>query len=101
MVDLSQASVIEYVTFKINDGITQANFIKAANESEMALKTITGFIHRSIALQENGTWIEVVFWENKQVAIDGLNIFLEHEQSKNFLNFIDNESIKIEYSQLQ
>lgn len=100
-VSINKASVIEYVTFTIKPGVVQNDFLEAAKSTDVILEGIKGFSHRFISLQENGVWTETVFWENLELAKIGLSLFLEHPDSKQFLDIIVDDSVKIQYSHIQ
>lgn len=99
-IHIEKATLIEYVTFISKDGIEDKDLKKAIFDTDTVLNNIKGFIQRDIGKQENGIWVEVVYWENKELAEKGLEEFLNHPISKLLLTLIDSDSIKIEYSNI-
>lgn len=97
----SEPKVIEYVTFLAKDSVSDDNLLKSAKQTDSVLEEIPGFINHYLAKQDNGTWVEVVFWESKAFATDGLEVFLKHPLSEIFLNNIKEGSVKIEYSNVK
>ena len=100
MVDLSKAVVTEYVTFKTKEGVDEQTFTQAAFGTDAILNATEGFIHRYLARQEDGTWTEVVFWEDLDQAKEGLQQFLVHPDAATFLGHIEEGSVSIEYATL-
>lgn len=100
IIQIQSATLVEYVTFTAKEGVTQQEMLIASKSTDTVLKAIKGFKHRFISLQENNTWVEIVFWESKKDAVKGLNVFLEHSKSKFFLSKIKEGSVKIEYSEI-
>ncbi len=100
LVQIKNAALVEYVTFLAKEGVSKEEMLKAAKSTDAILNNIKGFKHRFISIQENNTWVEVVFWESKKHADDGLKVFLAHPKAKVFLDKIKEGSVKIEYSEI-
>ncbi len=99
-VQIKNAAVVEYVTFLAKEGVNKQEMLTAAKNTDTVLMQTKGFKHRFITLQENNIWVEIVFWESKILAEQGLNTFLEHPKSKIFLDKIKEGSVKITYSNI-
>ena len=100
--DLSRATVIEYVTFKAVDGINQKELADVASAVNTNLfNNYRGFIERTISLQDDGTWVEVVFWENMASAKEGLDKFLLDPLNAQFLSMVNPNSVVLTYSEVQ
>lgn len=99
-INLAQVNIVEYVTFLAKPGISKETILQAVRQTDDILKETPGFIHRFLAYQESGIWVEVVLWENKSFAEKGLQLFLNHPKSSSFLNKILDGSVKIEYSEV-
>ncbi|MCF6326370.1 MAG: hypothetical protein L3J21_03645 [Devosiaceae bacterium] len=56
--------VIEVVTFKLNKGVSEYEFLKAVSASSEFIKTLDGFILRRLSCDDGGNWLEHVEWEN-------------------------------------
>ncbi|PVZ70167.1 hypothetical protein [Pelagibaculum spongiae] len=97
--DLSKAKIVEYVTFELLDSSSETLFAKAANEVNHNLKeNYPGFIDRTISQQDNGTWIEVVFWVDKESAKKALDKFVLDPKNKLFLSLVKADSLTLTYS---
>ena len=57
--------IIELVTFKTKDGITAEQVIKAAEEANAFFENREGFISRNLCRMDDGTWYDILFWENQ------------------------------------
>ncbi len=97
---LENPNVIEYVTFKQLNTASSAELMQKAVATDAILDEIDGYIKRYISRQDNGTWVEVVFWRDMDAAKIGLDAFLAHPDSKPFLDLIAPDSVVIEYSQV-
>ncbi len=98
--NLEEATVIEYVSFETKEGIAKETILKALKDTDTVLQEIDGFVYRFIALQENNTWVEVVYWKSKPLAEAGLQKFLGNPISKKLLEMLKEGSVKIQYSEI-
>ncbi|NVO57033.1 hypothetical protein HW561_14655 [Rhodobacteraceae bacterium B1Z28] len=101
--DLSKAGTIEYVTFKAKDGVTVEAMSEAAAGGTVnanLTENYAGFVDRHVALQADGVWIEVVYWESEEVGRAALEKFVADPVNKAFLDLVDVDSVTITYSDM-
>ncbi len=60
--------VAEIVTFKLNDGVTDAVFVKAAEGTESFVSAAPGFITRWLSKGDDGSWTDYVMWADLESA---------------------------------
>ncbi len=60
---------IEVVIFKTKPGISQEQARKALESLNDHVKKFDGFMGRKISVDENGHWMDLVYWESKSVAL--------------------------------
>lgn len=100
--DLSKAGTIEYVTFKAAEGVSSENLSKAAVAiNDNMAKGYPGFVDRYVSLQDDGTWVEVVYWEDLKSAKSGLDKFLKDPVNAEFLGLVNPDSVVLTYSTIQ
>jgi hypothetical protein len=65
-----QSKVIEQVTYQLADGVSESEFLIAADQSDEWLRACAGFIERRLGKQP-GTdrWLDLVFWETLESAL--------------------------------
>jgi hypothetical protein len=56
---------IELLTFKTPNGITPEQVVKAVEETYVFLINQEGLISRQLCRKDDGTWHDVLFWENQ------------------------------------
>lgn len=56
---------IETVQFKLQENVEELNFVAEIEKTKPLISEIDGFVKRSIAKGENGTWIDVLEWESE------------------------------------
>jgi len=98
---LEHATIIEYVTFEVHQDVKKETLIQAISETDTVLASTEGYIHRFLALQEKGTWTEVVFWRDKAAAEAGLQKFINAKEAQHLFSLINKDSITITYSLIQ
>ncbi len=98
--DIEQAGIIEYVTFASNSGVSPEALKEGVEKTDVVLDSIDGFLKRFFAQQDDGLWVEVVFWRDKKAAEAGLEIFLKDPRSQALLQLIENSSVSITYSKV-
>ncbi len=100
--DIGRAEVIEYVTFKALDGVDKQELAGIAIAVNANLQeNYPGFVERTVSLQDDGTWVEVVFWEDMPSAKAALDKFLADPLNKTFLSMVNPDSVVLTYSTLQ
>jgi hypothetical protein len=93
--------VIETVTFRLMDGVSQEQFLEAARHATAFMIARPGFLRRRLSCEGSGTWIEHVEWASMadakaaaaEIGRDGL--------ARAFVRAIDGPSVKITHSELK
>ncbi len=101
--DLNKANAIEYVTFKAKEGVSVEAMSEAAAGGTVNTNLTAnydGFIDRHVALQADGVWIEVVYWESEEQGRAALDKFVADPVNKPFLDLVDVDSVIITYSDI-
>jgi len=63
---MDKATIIEIVLFKTNDGVNFEEFKLEMAKYNDFLSTQAGFISREIAVSEDGQFLDVTHWADKQ-----------------------------------
>lgn len=101
--DLTKAGTIEYVTFKAKEGVTVEAMSAAAAGGTVNANlhaNYEGFVDRHVALQADGVWIEVVYWESEEAGRAALDKFVADPVNKPFLDLVNVDSVSITYSDI-
>ena len=98
----SESSVVEITSFRIKNNVEKEKFIEVAKKMEEEfLKNQNGYISRTLSVDENEQWIDIVFWRSKK---DHLNALSESEKSQYalpFINAIDFETVEMKLNQIK
>lgn len=93
--------VIETVTFRLMDGVSQEHFLEAAQQATAFMTARPGFLRRRLSCEQNGTWIEHVEWASMADAKAAAAEIGKDEQARTFVRAIKGASVKITHSELK
>ena len=88
----------EIVVFRLQPTITQADFLKAVDETTDLLKTQHGFISRNVSLTDSGEWLDILSWESIEDAKAAVTIFQTEPAGKHFSEYMDPHQIQVFYA---
>ena len=60
--------VAEIVTYRLNEGVSQADHLAAADATRAYLKDTGAVISRSLSVDENGLWTDYIVWTSHTAA---------------------------------
>jgi len=61
--------VAEIVTFKLVDGVSDAEFVEISKASEDFVSAAPGFISRQLSKGDDGVWTDYVLWQDMDSAL--------------------------------
>ncbi len=91
------SATIEMVSFKLSDGVTSSVFLQASESVDRWVAKQEGFEYRALAQQEDGTWVDIVFWQNAQNAQQAGEAFMAAQECKALMGCIDKESVVMQH----
>jgi len=92
--------VIEIVTFKLADGVSEAEFLKTVPASNDFLNTMDGFVSRRLSRDDEGTWMEHIEWKTLAAATTASEAFMKQASLKPMMQAIDGANAKMSHNQL-
>lgn len=97
-VTLQNVGIVEITTFKLNAGVSEAAFLKAAETLQSTfLNEQEGFIQRTITQGEEGVWTDIVFWTNKAAVTKAMQAAQTSEEAAPFMQMIDPTTVKMNF----
>lgn len=92
--DITDAGVVEIVTFTLKDGVTAEDFavLDRAVEDQHVSKQ-PGFVARHAAAGEKGDWLVVVYWETTDAADASMNSFMDAPAAAAFVAKLDTNTM--------
>lgn len=92
--------IVEVVSFKLNDGVSETDFLKTIPPTSKFIMSLDGFISRRLSCDDSGTWLEHVEWENMDKAKAASDAFMKEEGLMPMMQAIDEKSIKMAHNRL-
>lgn len=89
--------VIEIVRFHLDKDASVEEFMASDPDMNQFLSNQEGMIHRSLCQQEDGSFIDIVHWNNLASAQKAQQAFYETQLCKTIGLSIDVDSIHMEY----
>lgn len=89
--------VVEVVTFKVNNGVTETQLVNAANLITPDLKKTNGFKSRSLSHDKEGKWVDIVFWSGLKPALLASESMMKNEAALKFFALIDQSNMSIHH----
>ena len=92
-------NIIEMVTFRVKNEISESKFLKSSNNFEKALKRdIEGFVKRSLTKEhKQNRWIELIWWDSMESAKLALKKVPQTLEFIEYCNFLEEDESEIIY----
>ncbi|MEM6636470.1 MAG: hypothetical protein AAF667_11320 [Pseudomonadota bacterium] len=98
--DVTARPVAEIVTFRLADGVTEAQFLAAAALSHGFLQRQPGFIRRRMSRADNDQWTDYVEWRGMGDAEAAGAALMETPAMEPFLQALDPASVRLRHETL-
>jgi hypothetical protein len=94
---ITTGEVLEMVSFRLADHVTEEHFLAAAEASNGALITLPGFLGRRLIKTSEGDWLDIAEWRNEAAARAAGKVFHQLSRAQIFCSMIDASSIKVSH----
>ncbi len=95
----ADAPTIETVTFKLQPGIEETEFVEAAKATEALLERKGARIERRMLIRdEEGLWTDVVHWQSEMQAKAMAVSLMEEPEFAKMMPMIDPETVTMRHS---
>lgn len=92
--------VIEYVTFSLVPGATEAAFLAAAKATEALVRRQPGFVSRRLSRGTDGRWTDAVTWASLAEAEAASPAVMADPDFHPFMALIDGPSAQMRHETL-
>ncbi len=89
--------VAEIVTFKLVDGVSDAQFVEISKASEAFVRAAPGFISRQLSKGDDGIWTDYVLWQDMDSALAVGKAFPEQPFAADLMGAIASGSEQIRH----
>lgn len=91
------SNVLEISSYSLVPGIDERQFVRAADDTMGILRRQRGFLARSIARADDGSWTEIVHWLDRDSARNANARLAANPDAAAFSALIDRPSLQRGY----
>ena len=97
---MEQAATIEVVTFKVKPGVQIEQAKEKLTLLNECVQAFDGFIYRSFSVNEEGQWIDIVYWTSKEAALKAGEQVMNDPKAQEVFAIIDESSMQMNHYSL-
>ncbi|MBW6418103.1 hypothetical protein [Celeribacter sp. PS-C1] len=97
MIDIQ---ILETVTFRLNEGVSDADFMTAARGLDGYLDRCVGLCTRTLSCNNTGLWREDYVWANEAAAKAADAGFMAAPEAQAFMALVSRESVKMSHAKV-
>lgn len=91
-------SVIEMVSFELNQGVSDADFLQASQAIDSWVKPQPGFEYRALVKQSDGVWQDLVFWQDMACAEQAGAKFMQASELSETMALINKQTVVVKHA---
>jgi heme-degrading monooxygenase HmoA len=80
---------VEIVIFRLLEGVSENEFLAASNIMMKELGSLDGFIDRELLKKDDGSWMDLLHWENMDAATKAVKAALKLPLCLEYFKLID------------
>jgi hypothetical protein len=93
----AESPVMEIVTFRLLPGISDADFLAAAQGTQALVAAQPGFVSRSLLHDDTGVWTDIIRWQSLPQALTAAQSVMAEPTFAPFAGSIDMTSISMRH----
>lgn len=94
---MSSVNCVEMVTFRPQQDVSTDELMKAMRATNEIVKTFSGFISRTTSINEDGEFLDLVYWESREKALSAAQKVQELPEVRKNFALIDPSSIHMQH----
>ncbi|ATG47403.1 hypothetical protein CEW89_07375 [Celeribacter ethanolicus] len=95
---MTDIQILETVTFRLKDGVTETEFMAVACELDDYLNRCPGLCARTLYRDETGLWREDYIWANKAAAKAADAGFMAAPEAQAFMALVARDSVQMAHA---
>ena len=92
------SNVVEVVHFSLDSDCTENDFLRTDEQMKQFLSQQAGLIHRSLSKRDDGSFVDIIYWQNMEAATSAQQSFYASDVCKLIGQLINIESVTIEHT---
>ena len=94
---MNKSIILNVVMCKLNEGVQDADYLKASDAITTDMNNTKGFIRRELFKSTDGMWIDLVYWESLEDAHKFAEEFSKLPSAASFGTMIDAKTIALHH----
>lgn len=90
--------VLEIVTFRLSAGVSEAEFLNAAEGTERLLRERGALVRRFLTVDDDQLWTDVIEWRSLPEALAAAEEVLQHPDFAPFGSMIDGATVELRHA---
>lgn len=86
---------VKMYQFKLSNTTEESAFLKLSADMDLFLKTQEGFTYRCLARQDDGLWLDTLYFADREAADAMSANFEQSEVAGMFMTLLDMPSVKV------
>ena len=91
-------TVAEFVTFRLNAGVSDQSFLAAAAQTRAFLSDTGAVLRRSLSKDDSGIWTDHILWKSMGIAKSTAEVAMQHPDFAPLLSMIDPDSVALRHA---
>ena len=92
-----KTTTLELVQFRLVSGKNDADLQATQTSIEDFLNEQQGFIYRSLSAKDDGTYIDIVYWESMEDAKNASDALMQDERGLAMIALCDMDSVSMQH----
>lgn len=92
--------IVEVVHFSLDSSCTEQDLLGANEQMKKFLSKQAGLIYRSLAKKEDGSYVDVMYWQDMDAALAGQKAYYDSDVCKMVGQLTDIDSVTIEHAKI-
>ena len=93
--------VLEIVSFRLNEGVSDTAFLDAAAGTEAMLRARGALVRRYLVRDETGLWTDIIEWTSMEAALAAAETVLQHPDFAPFGGMIDGHTVQMRHAPIR
>lgn len=89
--------VIEMARARLSPGVDPQAFLQLSDDLLPTLQSLPGFIRRELWQMEDGEWVDILYWESLEDALNAAEIFPTFQGAQSLMEVLDLSTLTMQH----
>ncbi len=96
----SAPQIAEIVTFSLNEGVSDADYLALSEATKDYVTGAAGFVTRQLSKSEDGIWTDYIVWDSMENAQEAAKGFMEQAFAPALVGAINAETMTLRHQKI-